>query len=80
MILPIPMAAKSKDPIEPDQSILVNKLTVKDAVHLVKMEGGSLSKGQIVFRVATVLVETGMATDLRVHGTRELLPFASRRV
>ncbi len=39
-----------------DGAILVNKLTVKDAVHLVKTEGGSLSTGQIAFRVATILI------------------------
>lgn len=47
------MAAKSK---QSDTSILVNKLTVKDAVHLVKTEGGSLSGAQIAFRAATILV------------------------
>lgn len=42
----------------PDSSdaILVNKLTVRDATHLVKVEGGSLSPRQIVFRAATIIV------------------------
>ena len=38
-----------------DGAILVNKLTVKDATHLVKTEGGSLSTGQIAFRAITIL-------------------------
>lgn len=48
------MSGKKKSASE--SAILVNKLTVKDAVHLVKTEGGSLSRGQIAFRAATILI------------------------
>jgi hypothetical protein len=34
--------------------LLVNKLSVRDATHLVRTEGGSLTTAQIVFRVITV--------------------------
>lgn len=50
------MGSKSKEPNPQDTAILVNKLTVRDAVHLVKTEGGSLSRGQIAFRAAAILV------------------------
>lgn len=62
------MAAKSKESINQSSSILVNKLTVKDAVHLVKVEGGSLSNGQIVFRVATILVVAAFTARAIVVG------------
>jgi hypothetical protein len=48
------MSGKKKGKAE--SAILVNKLTVKDAAHLVKIEGGSLSTGRIAFRVATILI------------------------
>lgn len=48
------MSGKKKG--NPEGAILVNKLTVKDAAHLVKIEGGSLSTGRIAFRVATILL------------------------
>jgi hypothetical protein len=35
--------------------MLVNKLSVEDATHLVRTEGGSLTTAQIVFRVITVV-------------------------
>lgn len=34
--------------------LLVNKLSVKDAIHLVRVEGGSLTTAQIIFRLVTV--------------------------
>lgn len=40
----------------PDDSILVNKLTVKDATHLVKVEGGTLSPLQIIFRAGAIIL------------------------
>jgi hypothetical protein len=35
--------------------LLVNKLSVKDAIHLVRVEGGSLTTAQIILRVITVV-------------------------
>jgi hypothetical protein len=45
------MARRGKD--TPDE-LLVNKLSVREATHLVRNEGGSLTTTQIVFRVITV--------------------------
>lgn len=64
----LPSSHEKKNTGDADSSILVNKLTVKDAVHLVKMEGGSLSKGQIIFRVATVLVVAAFTARAIVVG------------
>lgn len=47
------MGRKRKNP--PKEELLVNKLTVRDATHLVKVEGGSLSHGQIAFRAAAII-------------------------
>lgn len=60
------MSGKKKG--DADYAILVNKLTVKDAVHLVKMEGGSLSKGQIAFRVAMVVIVAAFTARAIVVG------------
>ena len=60
------MSGKKKG--DADNAILVNNLTVKDAVHLVKMEGGSLSKGQIAFRVATVVIVAAFTARAIVVG------------
>ncbi len=60
------MSEKKKG--DADHAILVNKLTVKDAVHLVKTEGGSLSKGQIAFRVATVVIVAAFTARAIVVG------------
>lgn len=60
------MSRKNQGDVE--TSILVNKLTVKDAVHLVKTEGGSLSTGQIIFRVATVMIVAAFTARAIVVG------------
>ncbi|HQW28097.1 MAG TPA: hypothetical protein PK529_02870 [Verrucomicrobiales bacterium] len=49
--------AKEPEPSSPESgTILVNKLSVADAVHMVRNEGGPLSPGRAAFRVITVLV------------------------
>ncbi|MEQ1840675.1 MAG: hypothetical protein ABL994_09715, partial [Verrucomicrobiales bacterium] len=60
------MSGKKKG--DADYGILVNNLTLKDAVPLVKTEGGSLSKGQIAFRVATILVVAAFTARAIVVG------------
>jgi len=48
--------------------LLVNKLSVKDATHLVRTEGGSLTMAQIVFRVITVVAVAGFTARAIVVG------------
>ncbi len=50
------------------EAILVNQLSVRDAVHLVKTEGGSLSTGRIVFRLATVALVAAFTARAIVLG------------
>lgn len=60
------MSGKKKG--DADTAILVNKLTVGDAVHLVRTEGGTLSRIQIAFRVATVLIVAAFTARAIVVG------------
>jgi hypothetical protein len=62
------MGSKSKEPKPQDTAILVNKLTVRDAVHLVRTEGGTLSRIQIAFRVATVVIVAAFTARAIVAG------------
>lgn len=62
------MGSKSKEPKPQDTAILVNKLTVRDAVHLVRTEGGTLSRIQIAFRVATVVIVAAFTARAIVVG------------
>ncbi len=63
------MARKSAKSAAKEDSILVNKLTVRDAAHLVKTEGGSLSTGQIAFRLATVVLVAAFTARAIVLGS-----------
>lgn len=63
------MAKKSAKSAAKEDSILVNKLSVRDAAHLVKTEGGSLSTGQIAFRLATVVLVAAFTARAIVLGS-----------
>ena len=60
------MSGKKKG--DADTAILVNKLTVGDAVHLVRTEGGTLSRIQIALRVATVVIVAAFTARAIVAG------------
>lgn len=51
-----------------DKAILVNKLTVGDAVHIVRTEGGPISAGRAVFRAITILVVAAFTARAIVLG------------
>lgn len=50
------MVGKSKSPSSVDKSILINKLTVGDAIHIFRNEGGHLTVSRAVFRIATIMI------------------------
>lgn len=50
------MAGKSKTAASGDKSILVNKLTVGDAVHILRSEGGGITAKKLAFRLALIVI------------------------
>lgn len=55
-VLLTPMARKSASTSPGNDGILVNKLTVRDGVHLLRNEGGEITAGRALFRAVTVLI------------------------
>lgn len=64
------MARKSAKSAKPaaDGDLLVNQLTVRDAAHLVKTEGGSLSTGQIAVRLSVLVLVAAFTARAIVLG------------
>lgn len=63
------MNSKNPTPSIPNpEAILVNKLTVGDAVHLIRTEGGPFSRARLLFRGLTVLVVSAFVARAIVVG------------